>query len=168
MIQFIVALMALAIGVLVYLLDRPGTSVYLIPDGWSPGGGVAPVFGELGGFLPTFAHTFAFTLFTSALLEPWRWAAVVACAAWWFVDSLFEIAQSDAWSGVIAAHVPVWFADWPLLDNVAGYFVGGHFDWRDLVSISVATVSAFIVIRLSHRDRQKKPRSVVRGRGLEE
>jgi len=34
---------------------------------------------------------------------------------------------------------------------VADYFFIGQFDWLDLVSIGVATVCAFIVIRLSHR-----------------
>jgi len=152
-IQLITAVIVLVIGVLVYLLDRPSTSVYLIPDSWSPGDSVAPIFGVLGGSLPTFAHTCAFTLFTSALLEPWRWSATVACAAWWIMGSLFEFAQTDAWSAVIAARVPGWFADWPLLDNVADYFVGGHFDWLDLASICAATLGALIVIRLSHRGR---------------
>jgi len=151
LIQVIAAIIALMIGVLVYLLDRPSASVYLVPDSWSLGDSMPSVFGAIGNTLPTFAHTFAFILFTSALLAPWRWSAIAACAWWWALGSLFEIAQSDAWAKVIAAHVPGWFADWPLLDNVADYFVGGRFDLFDLVSIGLATVSAFVVIRLSNR-----------------
>jgi len=151
LIQVVIAVIVLTIGVLVYLLDRPSTSVYLVPDSWSFGDSIAPVFGAIGNHLPTFAHTFAFTLFTSALLAPWRWSAVVACAGWWFVGSLFEVAQNDAWSAIIATRVPEWFADWPLLDNVAGYFVTGQFDLFDLASIGVATVCAFVVIRFSYR-----------------
>jgi len=150
-IQIIFAVLVLTIGVLVYLLDRPSTSAYLVPDSWELGKGLPPVFGLIGYQLPTFAHTFAFTLLTSALLEPWRWSAAAACAGWWAVGSLFEIAQRDAWATAIAARVPAWFADWPLLDNVADYFVVGQFDWLDLVSICAATVCALIVIQLSHR-----------------
>ena len=112
-IQVIFAVIVLAIGVLVYLLDRPSTSAYLVPDSWELGNSLPRVFGLIGYQLPTFAHTFAFTLFTSALLEPWRWSASTACAGWWAVGSLFEIAQRDAWATAIAAGVPAWFADWP-------------------------------------------------------
>ncbi len=150
-IQVVVAIIVLMIGILVYLLDRPSASIYLIPNSWSFGDRVPPVFGALGNYLPTFAHTFAFTLFTSALLEPWRRSAVAACAGWWALGSLFEIAQSDAWAAAIAVRVPGWFADWPLLDNVASYFVAGHFDGLDLVSIAIAIVCAFAVIRLSQK-----------------
>jgi hypothetical protein len=123
--------------------------VYLIPNSWSLGAGMPPVFGAIGDHLPTFAHTFAFTLFTSALLEPWRWSAITACAGWWVVGSLFEIAQSDPLATTIAERVPGWFADWPILDNVPGYFIAGHFDFPDLVSIGIGAVCAFVVIRLS-------------------
>ena len=81
--QVIFAVLVLAIGVFVYLLDRPSTSVYLVPDSWELGKSLPPVFGAIGDQLPTFAHTFAFTLLTSAVLEPWRWSAVIACSGWW-------------------------------------------------------------------------------------
>ena len=151
LIQFMVGLIVLSIGVLVYLLDRPSTSVYLLPDSWSFGQGIAPVFGGLGDHLPTFAHTFAFILFTSAVLEPWRWSAAAACIGWWGLASLFEIAQSDTWSAAIASRVPDWFADWPVLDNVAVYFVYGYFDLWDLSSIALAAVCAWLTIGLTHR-----------------
>ena len=149
--QVIVAVIVLMIGVLVYLLDRPSASVYFIPNSWSLGANSPSIFGAIGDHLPTFAHTFAFILFTSAVLEPWRWSAVVACAWWGVVGSLFEIAQSDAWAPAIAARVPGWFADWPLLDNVADYFIVGHFDLLDLASIAAATLCAFLMIQLSYR-----------------
>lgn len=151
LIQVVAAVIALTIGILVYLLDRPSTSVYLIPDGWSFGNGLPPVFGSIGAHVPTFAHTFAFILFSSALLEPWRWTAVAACAWWLIVGGLFEFGQSDRWAASIAARVPDWFAHVPLLDNVADYFTAGRFDPIDLASIVVGTVCAFAVIKLSHR-----------------
>ncbi len=150
-IQFTVGIIVLAVGVLVYLLDRPSTSVYFVPNSWSFGDSESSVFGAIGNQLPTFAHTFAFILFTSALLRPWQGSTFVACAGWWLIASVFEIAQRDEWAGAIAGRVPDWFADWPLLENVAGYFIGGRFDLIDLLSISLATVCAFMVIQLSGR-----------------
>lgn len=151
-IQVAAALIALVVGVLVYLLDRPSTSIYLVPNSWSFGDSVVPpVFGVIGNHVPTFVHTFSFTLLTSALLTPWRWSAVTACLLWWLIGSGFEIAQRDAWAKVIAEQVPDWFAEWPLLNNVAGYFSAGRFDAIDLLSISLASLSAYVVIRLSTR-----------------
>ena len=150
-IQIATGLLVLTIGVLVYLLDRPSTSVYLVPDSWTFGRQFPSVFGLIGQQLPTFAHTFAFSLFTCAVLEPWRGAAPAACTGWWVFGSLFELAQRDAWSAVIAAWVPAWFADWPVLDNVTNYFVNGRYDPRDMVSIALAAICAWGVIVLTHR-----------------
>ena len=71
--------------------------------------------------------------------------------AWVIIESLFEIAQSDVISAKIAANVPEWFSDWPLLDNVANYFVAGQFDSLDLVSIMIAAGAAYLTMIYSTR-----------------
>jgi hypothetical protein len=149
--QFYAAVTVLSAGVFVYLLDRPSSSVYFVPDSWSIADRETAIFGTLGRYLPTFAHTFAFILFTTAVLSPLRKAGLEICAAWVIIESLFEIAQSDVISTKIAANVPAWFSDWPLLDNVADYFVAGHFDPLDLVSIIIAGVAAYLTILYSTR-----------------
>jgi hypothetical protein len=141
----------LTAGVLVYLLDRPSGSVYFMPDSWSIADRTPAMFGALGRYLPTFAHTFAFILFTSVVLSPTRRAALGICVAWVVVESLFEIAQRDIIAAKIAANVPAWFADWPLLDNVADYFVAGRFDPLDLVSIMIAAGAAYLTMIYSTR-----------------
>lgn len=149
--QIFVAVVVLTAGVLVYLLDRPSSSVYFVPDWWSMPDQTLANFGTLGQHLPTFAHTFAFILLTTAVLSPLRRAALGICAAWVVVESLFEIAQGTVISAKIAANVPAWFSDWPLLDNVANYFVAGRFDPLDLVSIIIAAGAAYLTILYSTR-----------------
>ncbi len=150
-VQFYAAAGVLTAGVLVYLLDRPSNSLYFVPDSWSISDRTPAIFGAIGRYLPTFAHTFAFILLTTAVMAPTRKAALGICAAWLSVESLFELAQSDAISANIARNVPAWFSDWPLLDNVAVYFVNGRFDPLDLVSIAVATGAAYLTMLYSTR-----------------
>lgn len=144
-------MVALTTGALVYVLDRPAADTYLIPDGWTFGEQVPPVFGALGAHWPTFAHTLAFILLTSALLGSRPRAAVVACGSWGLVAGLFEIAQHETWAQTIAGLVPGWFSQWPLLDNVAAYFLAGRFDVVDLASIGIAVACAYALIRWSRR-----------------
>jgi hypothetical protein len=150
-IQFYAAVGVLTAGVLVYLLDRPSGSVYFVPDSWSITDRETLIFGPLGRYLPTFAHTFAFILFTTAVLSPLRRAALGICVAWVVVESIFEITQSTFISAKIAANVPAWFSDWPILDNIADYFVAGYFDPLDLVSIVIGAVAAYLAIMYSTR-----------------
>jgi hypothetical protein len=79
----------------------------------------------------------------TTVLSPLRRAALGICAAWVVVESFFEIAQNTVISAKIAANVPAWFSDWPILDNVANYFVAGYFDPLDLVSIVIGAVAAY-------------------------
>lgn len=141
----------MAVGILVYLLDRPGSAVYFLPDWWSLVEFTPSFFGPLGQYLPTFSHTFAFILLTTAVIAPHRRAAFVICAGWLIVDSFFEIAQRDDLAVNIVSYLPDWFADWPLLDNVASYFLVGRFDPFDLVSIFAAGIAAFLLILYSTR-----------------
>jgi hypothetical protein len=149
--QIFAAVAVLTIGVFVYLLDRPSGSTYFVPDAWSLANDTPSIFGTIGRHLPTFAHTFAFILFTTAVMAPTRKAAAGICVAWLIVESTFEMAQSDAISTKIAANVPDWFSDWPIFDNVAAYFVAGRFDPLDLISIIVAAGAAFLMIMYSTR-----------------
>ena len=68
--QFYAAIAVLVVGVLIYLLDRPSSSVYFVPDSWSMADRTPRIFGTIGRYLPTFAHTFAFILFTTAVMAP--------------------------------------------------------------------------------------------------
>ena len=135
---------AIVLGVAVYLLDRGG-AVAFVPRSW---GAVLParhVFGALGGSLPTFAHTFGFALFFTALLRPSRPIAVAAiCGSWTLVEAVFEIGQLpraalalQSWLGAAHASAP--------MRAVLDYFASGTFSAADLVSIALGGGLAYLV-----------------------
>lgn len=146
----LIALGALALGTLVYLLDRPAATVYLLPQALSFARGHHPWFGALGGHLPEFVHVYAFILLTVAV-SPWPGRVWPICAFWWTVDSLFELGQHPAIAPHIAAALPAWFQHVPLLDNTANYFLRGTFDPGDLAAIALGTLVAYVTVGVIRR-----------------
>ncbi len=144
----------LAIGVLVYVLDRLPESVYFLPVGWSLAEGDEGWFGSVGGQLPGFIHVYAFGLLTAAALTPTRRFALLSCAAWWAIDSLFEAGQHPAFSPAIAAALPRWFEGFPYLENTGPYFARGTFDPLDLAAIAVGAVAAYGTLVIMHMRRE--------------
>lgn len=152
--QITAAIGVLCIGVLVYVLDRQPGSAYFIPNWFALTINFSPIFGEIGNYLPTFIHTFAFILLTVIIVAPSSLQVVLICIAWLAVDSLFEIAQITSIAYWIAGHVPGWFAGVPFLENTSAYFINGTFDSLDLVSIAAGTVTAFLVIKVGQYGRK--------------
>ena len=120
MLQGVLAAMLLTVGLLVYLFDRPADQIYFIPDGWEFADDTRLIFGSIGAHLPTFIHVLAFILISSALLAPW-------CLR--IVDIV-----SGRFQGV------------PFLENTSRYFLAGMFDFLDLVSSAVGSVTACLMI----------------------
>ena len=54
------------------------------------------MFGIVGHSLPTFAHVFAFSLLTAALLTGERKTAITVCLGWFVVEAAFEVGQHPA------------------------------------------------------------------------
>ncbi len=147
----LIALATLAIGVLVYVLDRPAGTAYFLPQSISFANGNHSWFGAWGGRLPEFAHVYAFILLTVAV-SPWPKRVLPACVFWWVLATLAEVAQHSALAPRVVALVPDWFQQVPVLDNTASYFVHGTFDPWDLVAIALGTVSAYITVHwFQHR-----------------
>jgi hypothetical protein len=142
----LIALAALAVGVLVYMLDRPAGSAYFLPQVASFANGHHFWFRALGGRLPEFAHVYAFILLTVAV-SPWPGRVLPLCVFWWVLATLAELAQHPALALRVVALVPDWFQQLPVLDNTASYFVHGTFDPWDLVAIALGTVSAYVTVR---------------------
>ena len=148
-IQGATAIGALADGVLVYLLDRQPTSVYFIPDWVALANNLNPIFGEIGHYLPTFIHVYVFILLTTIIVAPSSAWIISICAAWFVVDSLFELAQFTPIDQWIAGNVPDWFTGIPFLENTSAYFIAGTFDVLDLLSIAAGTAAAYLTIRIT-------------------
>ena len=141
-----VAAMLLAVGLLVYLLDRPADRIYFIPDGWKFAMGAGQVFGPVGAYLPTFVHVVVFVLISSVLLAPWHFRNMSICLLWFGIDSLFELAQHEAIATRVADIVPSWFEGVIFLENTSSYFLAGTFDPLDLLSIALGSIAAYLVL----------------------
>lgn len=130
-----IAVAALAVGVAVYVLDRPPGSAYLLPRSATLFPGAPSWFGSAGAWLPAFLHVFAFSLLTAALLRASRSNAACACVAWWAIDSLFELGQHPA----VSPHLG------------AAYFVRGSFDPADLLATALGALCAYATLILIRR-----------------
>jgi hypothetical protein len=153
------AVVFLALGALVYALDRPASVAWLWPFAWTAGashGTAAHWFGSAGDWLPSLAHAYAFALLTacavrspSAALDETkdprgRRLVAVSCVAWWAIDSAFEVGQHPHWSTTIADALPGWFRRVPVLDHVGVYFTHGTFDPRDLAATAAGCLGAWL------------------------
>jgi hypothetical protein len=144
-----VGLVALAVGLLLYLVDRDPSRAALIPAAVALAGG--NVFGAFGQWLPSFVHPFAFSLFTAATYPSRTAAGCGACVAWWAANVAFEVAQypginrvvAQVTEGVLGQSLPA-----RLLSN---YVVQGTFDANDLVAATAGAVAAALVLCFVHR-----------------
>ena len=151
MIQTAVAVTALLIGVLVYLLDRHADSVYFMAQWMVWDENVLPLFGTIGNQLPTFVHVYAFILLTAILVTPARAYVIPICLFWFIIDSLFELAQINVIAQWIVKYIPAWFYKIPFLENTSDYFLAGKFYILDIFSITAGTLAAYLTIVISTR-----------------
>ena len=141
--QVCIGLAVLALGALVYLLDRPSESVYFIPNWWT----LSYALPKFYDHVPTFAHVFAFSLFTAAILDGSGRTALYVCWAWFLIEFLFEVGQIAEVATAIAALTESWFGG----ASLARYFIVGTFDYLDLCSIALGSVVAFATIKQLNR-----------------
>jgi hypothetical protein len=132
-----IAVAVLALGTLVYALDRAPGTASLWPRAWTRHGG-SPFFGALGGALPSFAHAFAFSLLSALLLPPGRGWQRAACLGWAAIDTLFEIGQHPA----VSHHLPGWLPGF-----IARYFRYGVFDAFDVAAGLLGALAAYGLLR---------------------
>ena len=133
------------LGVVVYAVDRGG-AVYFLPS-WLAHDTAHPVFGPLGGQLPSFVHTLAFIVITTAILWPWPRLLPVRCVVWLIIECTFEVGQAYPLGDRIADSVPAWVHDVPVLEAIPDYFARGTFDPLDVLAIGLGVVVAYLGIR---------------------
>lgn len=142
----VLGLLMLAPGVLVYLTDRDPARAWLMPSLPALAGHLS--WGAAGGWLPSAAHTAAFSLFTAAALPArlaWRGGA---CAAWFFINAAFEAGQHPALRDSLGAALqhPLVPAAWS--QALARYFVNGRFDVADIAAAAAGAAAAAAVLWL--------------------
>ncbi len=136
--------LALAIGGLVYLTDRAASRALLIP-------GIhlllrEPLFGAVGQWLPSFVHTFAFSLFTAAALPPGFVSARRACVGWCVLNLAFELGQLRPVAEFLAGAMRDQLGSTPPVRLLANYFLRGTFDLGDIVAAVLGALAAAAVL----------------------
>ena len=139
---------ALALGVLVYLIDRNPANAMLLPA-WPRFGGGA-VFGSVGQWLPSLIHPFAFSLLTAAALAPSATPRYGVCAAWCAVNAAFELGQLPQIAAALAAALRENRLPPALTRPLADYFLHGSFDVADLAAVVLGSLAAAAVLHLLH------------------
>jgi hypothetical protein len=135
-------------GVAYYLVVRPPGSVWFLPASVSLHAPIPLVVAHLTGFVPTLAHTLGFSLISAGVLSTGRCAGALVCAAWFALESVFELGQRASISSWLIVHQPAWIDRVWLLGNAPRYFARGTFD---LVDISSSAAGAAIACFIIHR-----------------
>lgn len=136
----------LGLGVLIYLLDRPSELVYFLPDRHPFFTGYMTSFGSLGQHLPTFLHPFSLSLITAGILACRSTLCVALIGLGWLaINLIFEIGQADTTSTWMMEYIPDWFDKIIVLENTANYLHYGTYDPKDVVSIAIGSLIAFLI-----------------------
>ncbi|MBK8104600.1 MAG: hypothetical protein IPK42_03155 [Betaproteobacteria bacterium] len=142
---------ALLVGVLVYLIDRDPARAMLFPRIAALDTGA--LFGAIGAWLPSFIHTFAFSLFTAAALKRAASPAYGACAAWWAVNLAFEAGQHEQLSSYFADWLNLAFGPTWLARALSNYFLRGTFDVGDIAAVTAgALAAAGVLVLVQHQE----------------
>lgn len=146
------ACLALVLGALVYITDRPPSQAPLIPTVAALAG--SHLFGALGQWLPSFVHPFAFSLLTAVALSARASPAYGACLLWCAVNVAFECGQHPAFKAGLADLIGSDLGQMPPLHALALYFFRGTFDIGDIAAAIGGALAAAAVLRGIHRQKE--------------
>lgn len=139
---------ALAVGMGIYAFSRPAGSAYLLPAALQVESPSLALPAVLGGSLPAFLHVYALALLTVVVLGVTRARAAWAAAAWCAIDLVFEFAQWQPLAERLAANLPTWFGQVPVLDHLGAFLIRGSFDQSDLAATLIGAVTAYLTVLL--------------------
>jgi hypothetical protein len=154
--QLLTGIFVLSIGILYYCYFRSAEYTYFknfLGSYPHPKSILPPFILTIGNSLPAFIHVFAFTLITASLLASQKRGYVIICFAWFFMEVLFELGQR--FGNLIIPVIPDWFSDFLFLENTQDYFLYGHFDYFDLLSIAIGSASAYLFLMKSKGGRER-------------
>ena len=135
---------ALVLGLLVYATERDLSHSAWIPNALAIPGRV--LFGVCGGWLPSCAHAFAFSLLTAASAPPRRAPVYGACLLWASIDVAMELGQHPALRDGLDRTIRAVFGN-SLLPTVTGrYFTHGTFDPADVAAALAGAAGAAIFL----------------------
>ena len=135
--RVLIAGIALALGVAVYVLDRGAGAIAFLPSGWTGIGRPEAVFGPAGRWLPSLAHGLAFGLLVGCWFRRTS-SRLIACAAWTAIAAAFEIGQIPVVAHALAALLSGPLSALPFAEPLSACFRNGLFDPLDLIATLLA------------------------------
>ena len=145
----VLAAATLLLGALLYAADRSLSHASLLPAFATLT--IGPLFGPLGGSLPSFLHPFAFSLLSAAAGRLDRSTGYGACAGWWLVNIAFEAGQQPALREPIVGWMGDTLGTGRLTTWLTSYLLHGTFDVADLLAASLGSLTAAAVLWNRHR-----------------
>lgn len=139
------ALTALFVGLLLYLIDRPAGSAWLVPA--VPLLPAMNSFGSAGLWLPSFVHPFGFSLLTALVLPAcarWRYGA---CLGWFVVNAVFEFGQLPRVAAWLATSTDSVLGHSAFTEPLIRYFMQGSFGIDDLAAAAAGALCAALALR---------------------
>lgn len=137
------AVLALLIGVAVYVIDRDWASaLFLLPvAAFQPD--TSALFGPLGQVLPSFLHAYAFSLLLILALGHSRNARRNGALTWFAIASCLEFLQATYFHDLLSA--PATPAAAAVATSVQSYVLNGQFDPGDVVASGLGCAAAFAI-----------------------
>ena len=132
------ALLAFALGLLIYAVERDSTRLSFVPATWSLTKGHGGWRLMLQDSFPSFAHSYSLALIGCAwLARSWRQAMGIGLGLWG-IEATFEILQ----------HPPL--HDWAGSPHWLRLLLVNHFDPKDLAASAIGVLAAWgsLAIRL--------------------
>jgi hypothetical protein len=146
--QLFLGFLFLLAGTMVYLVDRPIGSTYVLHNFTSVHTffhRLPNLYGKLGLFAPEFFHPLALSLISMSLVSN-RKSKKMVCCVWLVIDSIFELGQIIGVESIEL--LPKWFMSFPVSKDFMDFFVYGTFDIYDLVAVGLGSFTAYIVLEL--------------------
>lgn len=132
----LIGLLSLLLGAMIYLFYRPPTLLSTVVGSILPN--THSFLGQLGYNLPSFLHTFSFTLLTVGLGKldtTGRWAAML----FWFITNIFfEIIQFNPIAEKIINETQ--------FNSFTNFVQSGTFDFFDIIAITLGSILSFLFL----------------------
>jgi hypothetical protein len=147
-IVFFLAIGVFSVGLLVYFFDRASPPWFVERLGGRFSSENGRVFGQLSSFAPSFAHNFAFCIFTALSGDLTVKRINYSCIFWMALNLLLEFSQIRSVSALISQYFETTLGG--VIDRLKPFsqFHKGTFDWADVAAVLVSTITARILLKV--------------------
>ena len=151
-IKFSIGLISLTIGIAYYILFRPPENINIISFRTEFYDGLSTIPSFISQALPTFFHTFGFSMLLLSMSPRKIKSYIYVPLAWGLICAAIEITQllnSHTLSNIVGPEV--YNRIFSL--HIVQYFVFGVFDWWDLFSLFIAVfLSGIIAFSMDNKE----------------